>query len=84
MIQSVKENNINCIERDIMKTGIVFIILGLLIIGKENLNMEEIDNERVFSIKKNLKKDNNYKYKNLIGLFSLVLGLFRILNKIIY
>ena len=67
-----------------MKTGIVFIILGLLIIGKENLKMEEIDNERVFSIKKNLKKDNNYKYKNLIGLFSLVLGLFRILNKIIY
>ncbi len=84
MIQSVNENNINCIERYIMKTGIVFIILGLLIIGKENLKMEEIDNERVFSIKENLKKDNNYKYKNLIGLFSLVLGLFRILNKIIY
>lgn len=67
-----------------MKIGILFIALGLLIIMKENLNMEKIDNERVVTVKKDIKKDNNYKFKNLIGFFSLILGLFRILNKIIY
>ena len=51
---------------------------------KENYNIEIIEGEKEFNKKDNIKKDRNYKYKILVCIFSLLLGIFRIINTIIY
>lgn len=67
-----------------MIVGIGFIAIGIFIYIKENYNMDIIDGEKEFSKKIGIKKDITYRYKMVICIFTLLLGVFRIINTIIY
>ena len=67
-----------------MVVGIGFIAIGIFIYIKENYNIEIVEGQKEFSKKIDIKKDKSYKYKILVGIFSLLLGIFRIINTIIY
>ncbi|WP_353096482.1 hypothetical protein [Tissierella praeacuta] len=67
-----------------MVVGICFISIGVFIYIVENYNIETLDGERVFSKKEDIIKDRKYRYKILTSVFSLLLGVFRILSRIIY
>lgn len=64
--------------------GILFIILGLIAVleGKYTIFFE--NNERYIKKETNKRDDNFNKYKNVLGLLSLILGVLCILNYIIY
>lgn len=64
--------------------AIGFIAIGIFIYIKENYNIEIVEGEKEFNKKVDIKKDKNYKYKMLVCIFSLLLGIFRIINTIIY
>lgn len=66
-----------------MVIGICFISIGVFIYMEENYKIEIVDGERVFSKKTDIIKDRKYRYKILISVFSLLLGIFRILSVII-
>lgn len=67
-----------------MLVGIGFIAIGIFAYIKENYNMDIVDGEKEFNKKANLERDRSYRYKMLICIFSIVLGVFRIINTIIY
>lgn len=67
-----------------MIIGLGFIAIGIFIYMRENYNMDIVEGEKVFSKKENLYKDRLYMYKITICVFSLVLGVFRILSSIIF
>lgn len=67
-----------------MIVGIGFIVIGIFIYIKENYNMDIIEGEKVFSKKEGIEKDRTHRYKMLVCIFSLILGIFRIINTIIY
>ncbi|OZV11849.1 hypothetical protein CIW83_12465 [Tissierella sp. P1] len=67
-----------------MLIGIVFLSISIFIYIKENYDIDNVGEERVFSKKKDIVEDGNYRYRILISIFSLVLGIFRILSSIIY
>lgn len=50
----------------------------------ENYDLILKDGLKVLSKKKNLKRDRLYRYKILISVLALVLGIFRMLSWIIY
>lgn len=67
-----------------MIVGIGFIAIGIFIYIKENYNIDIIEGEKEFIKRTDIKKDRIYRYKMLICIFSLLLGLFRIINTIVY
>lgn len=67
-----------------MALGIGFIAIGIFIYMKENYNMDIIDGEKEFKKKTKVEKDRVYKYKMLICIFTIILGLYRMINLIIY
>lgn len=67
-----------------MIIGISFVAISIFIYIKENYNIDIIEGEKEFTKKTDLNNDRNYKYKMLIAIFSLILGVFRFLNIIIY
>lgn len=67
-----------------MLMGIGFISLGIFIYLQDNYDINNVNGERVVSKKKNIIKDRVYRYKALTSIFSIILGIFRILNSIIY
>lgn len=67
-----------------MIVGVGFIAIGIFIYVKENYNMDIIDGEKEFSKKLDVEKDRAYRYKMLICIFAFLLGVFRIVNTIIY
>lgn len=67
-----------------MFVGVGFIIIGIFIYIKENYNIDIVEGEKEFNKKVDIKKDKVYRYKMLVCIFSLLLGVFRIINTIIY
>jgi len=64
--------------------GILFLILGLITILRERYTIIMIEGQRNIE-KKPINKDNNFnRYKILLGIFSIILGILCILNYIIY
>ncbi|NLK44127.1 MAG: hypothetical protein GX300_07030 [Tissierellia bacterium] len=67
-----------------MLIGLSFIILSVLIYGFENYDLIDEDGLRVLRKKDKLEKDKVYRYKILVAILALVLGVFRLLSWIIY
>lgn len=59
-------------------------MIGIFIYLMENYDLILKDGLKVLSKKKNLKRDRLYRYKILISVLALVLGIFRMLSWIIY
>jgi uncharacterized membrane protein HdeD (DUF308 family) len=68
----------------LLVAGIFFVILGIYVISSEKYNI--VKNEKGIQIIKNedFIKDRFYRYKVIIGIFTLILGVFSILNYILY
>lgn len=68
----------------LLVAGVFFVILGIYVISSEKYNI--VKNENGIQIIKNedFIKDRFYKYKVIIGIFTLILGIFSILNYILY
>ena len=68
----------------LLVAGILFVILGIYVISSEKYNI--VKNENGIQIIKNedFIKDRFYRYKVIIGIFTLILGVFSILNYILY
>ena len=67
-----------------MLTGIGFITIGIFIYIRENYDIDIVDGEKVFNKKEKSKKNLKYKYSMLVCVFSLLLGIYSIINSIIY
>lgn len=63
--------------------GIVFLLLGFLVIFDQNYIIKQDGGEREIE-KKVKKKDNLDHYRIILGIFSMILGIFCIINNIIY
>lgn len=68
----------------LLVAGILFVILGIYVISSEKYNI--VKNENGIQIIKNedFIKDRFYRYKVIIGVFTIILGVFSILNYILY
>jgi len=64
--------------------GLSFIFISIFIYVFENYDLIEEDGLKVFRKKDDLEKDRAYRYKMLVSILAFVLGIFRILNWIIY
>lgn len=64
--------------------GILFLVFGLYFILSEIYTVKRINDELVFSRKKVDINTGFFKYKILMGIFSTVLGVFSIINIIVY
>lgn len=67
-----------------MLVGLLFIIIGIFIYVHENYVLEPEHGLKVLKKKGNIEKDKAYRYKILVSVLALVLGIFRILSWIIY
>ncbi|NLV87793.1 MAG: hypothetical protein GX021_00295 [Tissierellia bacterium] len=67
-----------------MLIGLSFIFISIFIYVFENYDLIEEDGLKVFRKKDDLEKDRAYRYKMLVSILAFVLGIFRILNWIIY
>lgn len=66
-----------------MIPGIGFIVIGIFIYIRESFNIEIIEGEKIFNKKVDVKKEKAYRYKILVSVFSIVLGVFKIINDIL-
>ncbi|MBW4829339.1 MAG: hypothetical protein KZY61_10335 [Clostridiaceae bacterium] len=64
--------------------GIIFILLGIYVIISDKYNLKSNESGREIVKNEGIKKDRLYKYKLIIGIFSVVLGVFSVLNYILY
>lgn len=64
--------------------GITFIIVGIFIYANENYFIEVIDGERILKKKKEIYENTRYRYKIMVSIFSIILGVYRIISWIIY
>ncbi|MCB5559003.1 hypothetical protein FYJ27_04915 [Anaerosalibacter bizertensis] len=64
--------------------GIIFILLGIYVIISDKYNLKSNESGREIVKNEDIKKDRFYKYKFVIGIFSVVLGVFSVLNYILY
>lgn len=64
--------------------GILFILLGIYIINIDKYYIEDSEEGKILKKKDEFKRDNFYRFKLFIGIFSIVIGVFSILNYIIY
>ncbi|MCF6462967.1 hypothetical protein [Clostridium sp. Cult1] len=64
--------------------GILFLILGIFAILNQRYTIIKVGNERNIVEKAVNEKTGIYKYKIFLGLFSIAIGIFCILNYIIY
>lgn len=67
-----------------LATGILFLLLGFLVIFSQKYTIKKVGNERNIEEKTLDQYNNINKYKNLLGIFSIILGIFCIINYIIY
>jgi len=65
--------------------GTLFLLLGFFIIFSERYTIEKIDNKRNM-VRKTVKKNHDTlsRYKALLSIFSIILGVFCIANYIIF
>lgn len=64
--------------------GIVFILLGIYVIISDKYNIEVKENGREIVKSKEFEKDRLYRYKVVVGIFTIILGIFSLLNYILY
>ncbi len=64
--------------------GVLFLLLGFLVIFSQKYTIKKVGNERNIEEKTLDQYNNINKYKNLLGIFSIILGIFCIINYIIY
>jgi len=64
--------------------GILFFILGTMAILEQKYAIKKINGKRHIEGKNIDNKNYLNRYKNLLGIFSIILGVFCILNYIIY
>lgn len=67
-----------------MIPGVGFIVIGIFIYIKESFDIEIIEGEKTFNRKNDVIKDKTYRYKMLVCVFSILLGVFKIINDLIY
>jgi hypothetical protein len=65
-------------------TGLAFVLLGGLIIFEEMYSVSKVDGEIVFLRKEKIERNRFYRYKMLVSIFSILLGIFRIINYFLY
>lgn len=86
MIVKNKKKKFN-IENEVLNLlifGILFILIGIYVIISDKYRIVYNNNYREIVKKQDFQKDRLYKYKIAIGILSIVLGSFSILNYIIY
>lgn len=64
--------------------GILFLAIGLYFILSERYTFKRIDSELVLLTKEKEEITEYFKFKILIGVFSIILGLGALINNIIY
>lgn len=66
-----------------MIPGIGFIVIGIFIYIRESFNIEIIEGEKKFNKRKDVIKDKGNIYKVLVCIFSILLGIFKIIDAIL-
>lgn len=69
---------------ELLVLGILFFILGTMAILEQKYAIKKINGKRHIEGKNIDNKNYLNRYKNLLGIFSIILGVFCILNYIIY
>ncbi len=69
---------------NLLIVGILFILLGIFTISSEKYKIKLVDNKREIIKKEQVEKNIFHRYKIVIGIFATILGIFSILNYIIY
>ncbi len=64
--------------------GILFILLGIFTISSVKYEIKPLNGKREIIKKEKVDKNIFHRYKVAIGIFAIVLGVFSILNYIIY
>lgn len=64
--------------------GILFILLGTFTIFGVKYEIKFVEDRREIIRKENVESNIFYRYKIVIGIFAIVLGIFSILNYIIF
>jgi len=64
--------------------GLLFIFVSAFIYIFENYDLEIEHGLKVLKKKENVVKDRFYRYKILVSILALILGIFRIISWIIY
>ena len=64
--------------------GILFILLGIYVIISDKYELISNNGNREIVKKEDFKKDRLYRYKVALGFFSIAVGVFCILNYIVY
>lgn len=64
--------------------GIIFILIGIYTIFEDSYDLKQSLKEKELVKLENIEKDSFYKVKYMIGLFSMVVGVFSIINNFYY
>ena len=64
--------------------GILFILLGIFTISSVKYGIKSLNGKREIIKKDKVDRNIFHRYKVVIGIFAIVLGVFSILNYIIY
>ncbi|KGG79529.1 hypothetical protein [Caloranaerobacter azorensis] len=64
--------------------GILFILIGAFLIIYEKYDIKKIIKDRIFLIKEDFVYDSYYEIKLFLGIFSIIVGIFSIINYIVY
>ncbi|WP_427338337.1 hypothetical protein [Caloranaerobacter sp. DY30410] len=64
--------------------GILFILIGAFLIIYERYDIKKIVKDRIFLIKEDFVYDSYYEIKLFLGILSVIVGIFSIVNYIVY
>lgn len=64
--------------------GIIFIILGIYVTISDKYKLKTNETEKEIIKNEDFEKDRLYKYKVVVGIFAIVIGVFSVLNYILY
>ncbi len=64
--------------------GILFILLGTFTMLNEKYEIKVIDDNKEIVTKETVENNVFHRYKMVVGIFAVILGVFSILNYIIY
>lgn len=64
--------------------GIIFIILGIYVTISDKYKLKTNETEKEIIKNEDFEKDRLYKYKVAVGIFAIVIGVFSVLNYILY
>lgn len=64
--------------------GIIFIILGIYVTISDKYKLKTNETGKEIIKNEDFEKDRLYKYKVAVGIFAIVIGVFSVLNYILY